>query len=210
MERRTPLRRTGRLKPVSDRRRAEGPARDAVRARTLSRAGWKCQAAEIVPEIECWGPLDTDERKSRGVNPGGHLDDSNTQALCRAHHTWRTDEPEEAWKRGLRVKAWEGDEPLVGDVVCRGTLGRVCGQVEYKGRDFGSLEQLLPVLHDEGLDVPIESIEEALADTINGGQFDLNTCFCCVDPDPVLKSVGLRWADDPTSGNWIVLAGMRP
>jgi hypothetical protein len=159
-----------------------------------------------VPEIGCWGPLDTDERKSRGVNPGGHLDDSNTQALCRAHHTWRTDNPAEAHARGLRVKAWEFDTNLpIGDVVCRGTLGRMCGQVEYNGNRHGSLEQLLPVLNEAGLDVPIEKIEEALADDESGMQWDLSTCFCAVDPEPVLASVGLRWAADPIFGNWIVV-----
>ena len=104
---RTPLRR------VSKKRASERDARAAVREATLARAGWRCEAVRVVPEIDCGGPLDVDERKSRGVNPGGHLDELNTQVLCRAHHRWRTENPQEAWERGLRVKAWETDQRKV-------------------------------------------------------------------------------------------------
>ncbi len=95
------------LKPQSDKRRAENPARTAVRAATIARAGGKCEAAAIVPEIVCGGPLDTDEVKGRGVNPGGHLDLENTQALCRRHHDWKHANPAEARRRGLRKESWE-------------------------------------------------------------------------------------------------------
>lgn len=76
-----------------------------MRAATKTRAGHRCEAAEIVPEIECWGRLETDEIASRGIHPGGHLDLGNTQALCSAHHRWRTENPAQARERGLRIAA---------------------------------------------------------------------------------------------------------
>lgn len=81
-----------------------------MKAAALERSGGRCEAALIVPEVRCAGPLDADERKSRGVNPGGHLDPDNVQILCRAHHEWRTRNPAEASARGLRVRSWEADD----------------------------------------------------------------------------------------------------
>lgn len=103
----TPLVRRQRLRPESAKRRRERPARQAVRLVTLERAGWCCQGRDLVPEVECWGELQVDERVSRGVRPGAHLEDALTQALCVAHHYWRTVEPAEARRRGLRLESWE-------------------------------------------------------------------------------------------------------
>lgn len=96
-------------KNESARRKAERSDRTAVRDATIRRAGGRCQAEQIVPEIVCWGPLDVDEIIGRGVNPGGHLDLSNTQALCRGHHGWKHENPTEARKRGLRRESWEAE-----------------------------------------------------------------------------------------------------
>lgn len=67
----------------------------------MRRAGGRCQLADVVPEITCWGPLDADEIAGRGRRPGGHLDVDNVQIACRAHHEWKTREPLEAARRGL-------------------------------------------------------------------------------------------------------------
>ena len=95
------MRRT-RLNPVSAKRRAEAPDRTAVIAAVVARDGARCKAELLVPAIRCWGPLDADEYDQRGVRPGGHLDPTNVQLLCRAHHTWKTDNPVPAAKVGLR------------------------------------------------------------------------------------------------------------
>lgn len=114
--RRTPMRRgrglaRGRApKPMSAKRAAERPQRDAVREHTFARAGWACEARTLVPEVECGGPLDCDERTGRGRDPGSHLDASLTQALCRLHHVWVTNHPAEARQRGLRWHSWERDD----------------------------------------------------------------------------------------------------
>jgi hypothetical protein len=113
LERRTPLRRGrglargGRLKPMSQNTRERIPERQVVREEAIRRAGGRCQMRDVVPEVRCWGDLEVDEVCSRGVNPGGQYDVDNTQVACSAHHQWRTREPEEARKRGLRLESWE-------------------------------------------------------------------------------------------------------
>lgn len=99
------------LPAQSAKRRAEQPQRAAVRAERLARSGGVCAALDVVPEVACASPdptrppIEVDEIKSRGVNPGGHLDVENTQALCQAHHDWRTANPAEARRRGLRKRS---------------------------------------------------------------------------------------------------------
>lgn len=95
------------LKQISDKRRREGPEREAVRNEVLARAGWRCQAAALVPDVACAGPLDVDEIVLRSGRPGGHLDPANCQALCRAHHRWKDNHPEAAHELGLRRWSWE-------------------------------------------------------------------------------------------------------
>ena len=113
LERRTPLNRgTSQLKrtplnPVSKKRQREAKARTALNREALYRAGGRCQAVELVPEVTCSGPLDVDEIVLRSGRPGGHLDPENVQVLCRAHHDWKHDHPKEAVERGLRRWSWE-------------------------------------------------------------------------------------------------------
>lgn len=115
LERRTALRRTGPpptrarlargragLARQSARRRSERAARSAVVEAARRRDGGRCVAAELVPEIECWGPLDGDEIVLRSGRPGGHLDVDNVQTICRGHHEWKDRHPAEAVARGLR------------------------------------------------------------------------------------------------------------
>lgn len=104
--RRTPLRR------MSQKRQDSRPARERVVAAALKRAGYRCEATEVVPEVECRGGLDVDEIVLRSGYRDGHLDEENTQVLCRAHHNWKHDNDDEAEKRGLRVWSWDrGESP---------------------------------------------------------------------------------------------------
>lgn len=99
-------RRRTRLASQSRKRRAEARARRDVVAEVVARDGG-CVARDLVPEVECWGPLDVDEVVSRGVRPGGHLDAGNAQALCRGHHEWRGANPAEARERGIRKASFD-------------------------------------------------------------------------------------------------------
>lgn len=101
------MKRGGRLPAQSAKRKRESAARAQVNRDALYRAGNRCQAIDLVPEVTCWGPLDVDEIKARGVNPGGHLDETNVQVLCRGHHDWKHAHPNEASERGLRRRSWE-------------------------------------------------------------------------------------------------------
>lgn len=94
---------------MSAKARAQRRDRARVRAEALERAGWRCEAADLVPEVRCAsrpgrGPLEVDERAARGVRPGSHLDPDLVQVLCPAHHDWRHAHPLEAEARGLRER----------------------------------------------------------------------------------------------------------
>jgi len=95
------LKRT-RLQPMSKKRRSEAAERRAVVAEAHARDGGRCVAADLVPHVTCWGPLDGDEIVKRSARPGGHLDAANVQGLCRAHHSWKDDHPIDAARVGLR------------------------------------------------------------------------------------------------------------
>lgn len=97
------------LAAESPKRKAERPERERVRKETRERVAHRCAGAELWPEVECWGSIDVDEKVSRGVRPGAHLDDRLTQALCRGHHEARHRHPAEARRRGLRWRSTDVD-----------------------------------------------------------------------------------------------------
>jgi hypothetical protein len=102
-----PIRRSGGLNPISAKRRAELNIRSRVRKEVLERDQYKCVAMHLVPDINCWGPLDVDEIVGRGRG-GDWLDPYNCQVLCRAHHDWKHLHPAEATHLGLtRNRMWD-------------------------------------------------------------------------------------------------------
>jgi 5-methylcytosine-specific restriction endonuclease McrA len=121
LERRRPLRRgkpldrgpgpqrRSRIRHTSGKRRAETDLRRSIVEAARERDGG-CVAFLLVPEVSCFGPLDGDEIIARSAWPGGHLILSNVQTLCRAHHDWKHDHPEEAHERGLLRWSWERNQ----------------------------------------------------------------------------------------------------
>lgn len=101
LERRTPLKRGGPIRQQSKKRVAERSERERVVAAVKARAGGRCEARFMVPEVKCWGPMDVDEYVLRSAG-GSHLDEENCQLLCRGHHDWKHAEPILAAERGLR------------------------------------------------------------------------------------------------------------
>lgn len=84
--------------------RAKNAARAKVRRQTIERAGGRCEAALLVPQVRCWSPdgqLDVDEKVRRSRRTDAALDLDNTQALCRAHHDWKELHRVEAAELGL-------------------------------------------------------------------------------------------------------------
>lgn len=94
---------------MSAKRRAQVPVRRAVTEQVRERDGG-CVGRELVPEVACWHPvgvpLDVDEVRPRGTG-GSALDPENAQTLCRAHHDWRHQNPNEAVDRGLERHSWD-------------------------------------------------------------------------------------------------------
>lgn len=91
----------------SAKRISQKELRDRICELALRRAGYRCEAVELVPHITCDGRLDVHEVIPRSAWPGGHLVLSNTKALCRAHHTWVGEHQEAAHDLGLHGWSWE-------------------------------------------------------------------------------------------------------
>lgn len=102
LKRNAPLRRTGRLKPQSDRRRDERDERAAVAAAAAVRDG-HCALSGLG---DCWGPSDAHELVRRSALPGSHLDPRMVIRLCRHHHAIDDDDPRRAEQLGIRVPGW--------------------------------------------------------------------------------------------------------
>ncbi len=108
LQRKTPLKRSGRLAPRSRKTIERQPEREAVIQATLARAGNRCEFAEAIPEVKCWHPkgerLDTHEIAQRGTHPGSQYDIEVTRAACRRHHEHLHAHPTLAVERGLKTK----------------------------------------------------------------------------------------------------------
>ena len=122
-DRRKPMKRTGfanrgssqlrrsRLKPVSDKRRAQFPRRAEVRREVIARDGG-CVMRDSWPH-RCWhpgGPGEFDVHEIRAKGDGGDwLDPANCVTLCRIAHdhiTFDADGVELGKKLGLVDKEW--------------------------------------------------------------------------------------------------------
>lgn len=108
MKRSSRLRRNKPLAKMSKKRRAEYAQRMNLRRDVFERADYRCQAAELVPQVVCFGGLDAHEVASRGTHPGSHLDATKVIAICRGHHSWVHDHPSDAYSYGLLVR-WSVD-----------------------------------------------------------------------------------------------------
>lgn len=102
-----------RLKPISDKRRAELAERERVRAEVLARDRG-CVARRLVPEVKCASPdrgrarLEVHEIVKRSRWPAGWLVVDNCVALCQAHHDWTEAEPAKATAVGLLASVQPG------------------------------------------------------------------------------------------------------
>lgn len=121
--RKTPLRRTGRLRAMSPKRRAEAAQRRAVIAAVKLRDGDRCHAQVVISRraeaaavhgwpITCDGPLDAHEKIPRSAWPGGHLVTSNVIMVCRRHHDWIDAHEITAATLGLHGYSWQRSEAL--------------------------------------------------------------------------------------------------
>ncbi len=78
----------------------------------LERDGYRCQAAAFVASVACSGPLDVHEVIPRSAWPAGWLSPSNCLTVCRYHHCYISDHPEDAAKVGLHGYSWQRGEDV--------------------------------------------------------------------------------------------------
>jgi hypothetical protein len=95
-----------RLKPISDKRLGEQQQRREVVEAAGRRDGWRCRARALV-DSRCSGPLDPHEVIPRSAWKAGYLNVDNVVMVCRAHHDWIGDHPDEAHTVGLHGYSWE-------------------------------------------------------------------------------------------------------
>jgi 5-methylcytosine-specific restriction endonuclease McrA len=95
LERRTPLRRTTKLKA---KRRGIAPG---LRGEVFLRDGG-CRGRPLIPDVACWGRLDPHHILRR--SQGGQDTPANLVTLCRAHHDWVHAHPEQSRTLGLLTK----------------------------------------------------------------------------------------------------------
>lgn len=102
-----PLERRTRLRPIGRRRRRELAAWAVVKADTLTRDAGICQAAHLVPQVACYGPLDPHHIAKRSTTPEARVDPENVVWVCRRHHYWIDVNQLEAHGLGLHRPSWE-------------------------------------------------------------------------------------------------------
>ena len=102
-----PIGRRKPLKPMSDKRRKLLPLRKLLRAEVLERDG-KCMAADLVPDVRCWGRAEGHEIIKHNKWQAGWLRGDNVIAVCSIHNQWVEDWPNRAFELGLMKHAPPG------------------------------------------------------------------------------------------------------
>jgi hypothetical protein len=100
---RSPMKRTGRLRPRSKKTERKYVERRKIVSNLLSTRA-KCEAGII--DVCVGKAVDVHEVKTRGRG-GSILDEENLRCLCRPCHQYVTEHPKEAHALGLVVHAWE-------------------------------------------------------------------------------------------------------
>lgn len=97
------MKRRKRLRRVSERRLELLGQRIEMLA-DVDRSG--CAAHELVPAVECSGPVDPHEPLTR-ARGGSITDRENVVMVCRSHHSWIHRHPDESHALGLLVHSWD-------------------------------------------------------------------------------------------------------
>lgn len=88
---------------------------DRAIAEAKNRDGHRCQAAEhgLLVHVECRGPLDGQHVIPRGVRRDLAAEVENIVSLCRGHHDYVGDHPDEARALGLHGRSGDWPPPIV-------------------------------------------------------------------------------------------------
>jgi hypothetical protein len=111
-----PLARYSRLSPRSKKREREAAERRIIVLAALARDRRSCQAAGVIFEVDCAGPLDPHEIIPRSAWAAGYLVLDNVITVCRAHHDWIGEHVHQAHAYGFHGYSWErpDHEPVTG------------------------------------------------------------------------------------------------
>lgn len=101
-----PLARRSGLSPESPKRKKERAAYRRMKAAVYERDGHTCQAAALVPDVACGGPLDPQHVIPRSAWAGGRLVAENVLCVCRRHHDWIGSHKQAAADLGLHGWSW--------------------------------------------------------------------------------------------------------
>jgi hypothetical protein len=100
-----------RVRPVSTKRTAQQPERDACRSAVLARDR-TCRGRGLTP-VECGvTPTDVHELGRGAYRASCWLNPDLCIALCRRCHRWVTDHPTRARELGLALAGWEIEQHL--------------------------------------------------------------------------------------------------
>lgn len=101
-----PMPRRSGLAAESTKRKGERAAYRRMKAAVYERDGHTCQAAALVPDVACGGPLDPQHVIPRSAWAGGRLVAANVLCVCRRHHEFIDDQPALAADLGLHGWSW--------------------------------------------------------------------------------------------------------
>jgi hypothetical protein len=92
--RRSPIKRSGRLKPMSSKRSADLKRRQDVIKQVQQRAGFQCEYQHVIPEVACdlrpGRNMEVDELRGGSYRSVEWLDPEWCRYTCPAHHDWKT------------------------------------------------------------------------------------------------------------------------
>lgn len=95
------------MRAISKKRRAQLVDRIRVRLDVVDRADGRCEARELIPSVDCGGPMDVHEVIPRSAWPDGWLIAANCKLVCRRHHHFIDDNPDTARTLGLHGSSWD-------------------------------------------------------------------------------------------------------
>lgn len=101
-----PLARRSGLSPESAKRKGDRAAYRRMKTAVYERDGHTCQAAALVPDVACGGPLDPQHVIPRSAWAGGRLVAENVLCVCRRHHDWIGSQKQAAADLGLHGWSW--------------------------------------------------------------------------------------------------------
>lgn len=95
------------LPAMSAKKQLRIAARQVVVELVSRRDHHRCQARHLVTNVSCGGHLDPHEIIPRSAWQLGYLEVDNVVMVCRRHHEWIDNHPDEAFALGLHGYSWQ-------------------------------------------------------------------------------------------------------